>query len=530
MAATTRSRTTIRCTSARSGARARRRPPRRAGAPTSCSSWALGSGSSRASTTRDTSSPARPSSRWTSTAGTSAASTPWRWGSRPTRARLSRPSWTRWRKTHVRRAAETWQGEARELRARREARLLADAALDGTPIKPQRVYAELRRALPPDTIVTLDAGAAPAYGYDRLRFTRPRTFLTPLDLGCLGFAFPAALGAKLGRPDAPVLAIHGDGGFLMNAQELETAVRHGIAAVTLVMNNNGWGSEKAYQRAFYQARYVGADLGNPRFDRYAELFGARGYYVERPEAIGEVMRAALAAGRPAIVEIPIDPDELPAPATAAGRRELGRDAPGRRLSRRARPGGARRHRGRVSPEARAPHGDVGRSRRPPRPGEGRGVLRRRHLGDPGEPDGRRARTAAHPEVGHRRRQDRPRRCAGPRDPGGHHRRGQRGARRGVHAPPDARRAAAPAGGGGGVPRRRRGTGPAGTPASRPGSSGASASGSSGSARSAARWRSGSRRSTSTSATSTSGGRRRRRSRPSGCASRSSTRSWPRPTS
>ena len=70
-------------------------------------------------------------------------------------------------------------------------------------VKPQRVYAELRRALPPDTIVALDAGAAPAYGYDRLQFARPRTFLTPLDLGGLGFAFPEALGAKLGRPEAP---------------------------------------------------------------------------------------------------------------------------------------------------------------------------------------------------------------------------------------------------------------------------------------------------------------------------------------
>src|SRR5262249_54953371 len=78
-------------------------------------------------------------------------------------------------------APDAWQREARELGAGREARLLADAGLDVTPIKPQRVYAELRRALPPDTIVTLDAGAAPAYGYDRLRFTRPRTFLTPLD-------------------------------------------------------------------------------------------------------------------------------------------------------------------------------------------------------------------------------------------------------------------------------------------------------------------------------------------------------------
>jgi acetolactate synthase-1/2/3 large subunit/sulfoacetaldehyde acetyltransferase len=147
---------------------------------------------------------------------------------------------------------------------------LDETAFDAVPVKPQRVYAELRRVLPPDAIVTLDAGAAPAYGYDRLQFLRPRTFLTPLDLGGLGFAFPAALGAKLGRPGAPALAIHGDGGLLMNAQELETAVRHGIAAVALVLNNNCWGSEKAYQRHFYGARYVGVDIGNPRFDRYAE--------------------------------------------------------------------------------------------------------------------------------------------------------------------------------------------------------------------------------------------------------------------
>lgn len=223
--------------------------------------------------------------------------------------------------TRARPAPDAWQAEARELRARREARLDAEAALDVRPVKPQRVYAELRRALPPDTIVALDAGAAPAYGYDRLRFTRPRTLLTPLDLGVLGFAYPAALGAKLGRPDAPALAIHGDGGFLMNAQELETAVRHRIPAVALVMNNNCWGSEKAYQRHFYGGRYVGTDLGNPRFDRYAELFGARGYYVDRPEAIADTVRAALDADQPAVIEIPIDPDEFPVPATAARRRD-----------------------------------------------------------------------------------------------------------------------------------------------------------------------------------------------------------------
>ena len=213
-------------------------------------------------------------------------------------------------------APPAWRREAEALRAQRRARLDAEGSLSASPMKPQRVYAELRRVLPADTIVALDAGAAPAYGYDRLRFERARTFLTPLDLGGLGFAFPEALGAKLGRADAPVLAIHGDGGFLMNAQEIETAVRHRINVVTLVMNNNCWGSEKAYQRQFFGGRYIGCDIGNPRYDAYARLFGAAGFYVEHPDQVGDVMKAALACGQPAIVEVPIDPDELPTPVAA----------------------------------------------------------------------------------------------------------------------------------------------------------------------------------------------------------------------
>jgi thiamine pyrophosphate-dependent acetolactate synthase large subunit-like protein len=213
-------------------------------------------------------------------------------------------------------APPAWRAEAEALRAQRQARLAAEAQLSGKPLKPQRVYAELRRVLPPDAIVALDAGAAPAYGYDRLHFARARTFLTPLDLGGLGFAFPEALGAKLGRPEAPVLAIHGDGGFLMNAQEIETAVRHGINVVTLVMNNNCWGSEKAYQRQFFGGRYIGCDIGNPRYDELARLFGAAGFYVEHPDQVGDAVKAAFAAGAPAVVEVPIDPDELPTPAAA----------------------------------------------------------------------------------------------------------------------------------------------------------------------------------------------------------------------
>lgn len=97
---------------------------------------------------------------------------------------------------------EAWQAEARRLRDTRQSRLEEKGNLSTLPVKPQRVYNELRRVLPADTIVALDAGAAPAYGYDRLHFSIPRTFITPLDLGTLGLSFPAALGAKLGRPGA----------------------------------------------------------------------------------------------------------------------------------------------------------------------------------------------------------------------------------------------------------------------------------------------------------------------------------------
>ena len=220
---------------------------------------------------------------------------------------------------HTAKTSAAWQEEARTLHDARRSRLAQETNLISLPLKPQRIYAELRRVLPPETVVTLDAGAAPAYGYDRLQFSKPRTFFTPLDLGGLGFAFPTALGAKLGRPEAPVLAIHGDGGFLMNAQELETAVRHGINVVTLVMNNNCWGSEKAYQKHFYQGRYVGADIENPRYDKYAELFGAQGFYIEHRDQIGDAVQAALTCGKPAVIEIPIDPDEFPIPATAVRR-------------------------------------------------------------------------------------------------------------------------------------------------------------------------------------------------------------------
>ncbi|HEX9871759.1 MAG TPA: thiamine pyrophosphate-binding protein, partial [Candidatus Tectomicrobia bacterium] len=199
-------------------------------------------------------------------------------------------------------------------RQRRQQRLESVGASDRLPLKPQRVYRALREVLPRDTIVTIDAGAAASHAYNQLDFYEPRTFITPGDLGSVGAGFPSALGAKLARPDRPVVCLCGDGGFLMTSQDLETAVRERIPVVTVVMTNNCWGSEKAYQKYFFNERYVGSDFSNPPFDEYARLFGALGLRVEKAEELRAALEQALAATVPSVVEIPVDPDELPFPA------------------------------------------------------------------------------------------------------------------------------------------------------------------------------------------------------------------------
>jgi acetolactate synthase-1/2/3 large subunit/sulfoacetaldehyde acetyltransferase len=207
-----------------------------------------------------------------------------------------------------------WVEDIGQWAARRRERLEDEERLESTPMKPQRVYAELRKVMPENAIVALDAGVGPNFGQDRLHFPQPRSLMMSLDLGGLGFSFPAALGAKFAAPDRPVVNFNGDGGFLFNAQEFATAVRYGLRVVTVILNNDCWGSEKAYQRDAFNERYVGADTNNPRFDKYAEIFGGAGFYVDRPADIGNAFLEALEADGPSIIEIPVDPAELPRPA------------------------------------------------------------------------------------------------------------------------------------------------------------------------------------------------------------------------
>jgi acetolactate synthase-1/2/3 large subunit/sulfoacetaldehyde acetyltransferase len=216
-----------------------------------------------------------------------------------------------------------WQGEIAELAARRQARLQSELEQPGEiTMLPQQVYPELRKVLPKDCMVTLDAGVAQGLAYDRLHFDLPRTFFNYAGQGGLGMGYCVGLGTKLGRPDRPAMSLQGDGGFLYTAQEINTAVRWRIPLVSIVLNNGCHGAEKAQQQRFFDQKYIGVDLVNPRFDKLAEVYGARGFYVERPQDVAAAVHAALALDEPSVIEVPVAeyfPPAAPLPGRSGSR-------------------------------------------------------------------------------------------------------------------------------------------------------------------------------------------------------------------
>jgi len=186
----------------------------------------------------------------------------------------------------------------------------ADAVVDADQIQPSGLFKTLRDVLPRDAAITMDAGTLCLQATDAMNYWQPPCLFTPLDFGLVGFSFACGLGIKAARPDRTVVSLMGDGGFGMTISELSTAVDHGINTVTIVMNNKCWGAEKAYQRDFFGERYIGADVSSPAFDKAAELYGAAGFKVDRLSEIGEAVDAALTCGKPAVIDIAVDPKAL----------------------------------------------------------------------------------------------------------------------------------------------------------------------------------------------------------------------------
>ena len=125
-----------------------------------------------------------------------------------------------------------------------------DKVVDKFPIQPATLFKHLRNVLPKNSAITLDAGTLCLQATDALKYYDPPSLFTPLDFGLVGFSFACGLGVKVARPDKTVVSLMGDGGFGMTVSELSTAVNYGINTITIVMNNQSWGAEKAYQKDF----------------------------------------------------------------------------------------------------------------------------------------------------------------------------------------------------------------------------------------------------------------------------------------
>ena len=185
-----------------------------------------------------------------------------------------------------------------------------DADINSKIIQPSGLFKELRKIIPKGSSITLDAGTLCLQATDEFNFFEPKSLFTPLDFGLVGFSFAAGLGVKLAKPDFPVFSLMGDGGFGMTVSELSTAVHHKINTITIVMNNKSWGAEKAYQRDFYDQRYIGADIDSPPFHKLAEIYGAKGYHVAKLEDLNSVIADALVCNKPAVINVDVDPKAL----------------------------------------------------------------------------------------------------------------------------------------------------------------------------------------------------------------------------
>ena len=192
-----------------------------------------------------------------------------------------------------------------DLRMSLLADLEAGAANDGWPITPQRAVADLRRALEPHDIVVSDVGAHKVWIARLFQAYEPNTVIISNGFAAMGIALPGAIAAKLVHPDRRVVALCGDGGFLMNSQELETARRLNAAVTVVIWRDDAYGLIDWKQRTEFGRPYA-VEFGNPDFVDYARSFGIAGFRPESASDLYPTIMRALNVDGPSLVEVPID--------------------------------------------------------------------------------------------------------------------------------------------------------------------------------------------------------------------------------
>ncbi|HFV9295640.1 acetolactate synthase large subunit [Serratia fonticola] len=176
------------------------------------------------------------------------------------------------------------------------------------PIKPQRVVADIRAAMGDNDIVLADTGAVKMWMSRLYPTYEPLTCITSNGLSTMAFSLPGAMAAKLAYPDRNVLAVMGDGSFMMNSQEIETAVRENIPLVVLVWVDNSYGLIK-WKMDIEEGAHDTVDFGNPDFVKYAESFGANGYHINSADELLPTLNRALSENGVSIISCPVDYSE-----------------------------------------------------------------------------------------------------------------------------------------------------------------------------------------------------------------------------
>jgi acetolactate synthase-1/2/3 large subunit len=176
------------------------------------------------------------------------------------------------------------------------------------PVKPQKLIWDLRTAMELEDIAICDVGAHKMWMARMFRCEYPNTCLISNGFASMGIAVPGAIGARLAYPDCNVVAVTGDAGFMMNSQEIETAVRLNIAMVVLIWNDSGYGLIEWKQLNAF-GRKSNVDFDNPDFVAYAESFGAKGYRIDKTEDLIPTLRQALAEDGVSIIDCPVDYSE-----------------------------------------------------------------------------------------------------------------------------------------------------------------------------------------------------------------------------
>ena len=179
------------------------------------------------------------------------------------------------------------------------------AADTSFPVKPQKILWDLRQALEPEDIVISDVGAHKMWVARMYKAERPNTCIISNGFASMGIALPGAIGARIAHPDRAVVAVTGDAGFLMNSQELETAIRIGTPIVVLVWSDAEYGLIK-WKQMMHFGRESHIRFTNPDFVRYAESFGAAGFRVESAGELSAVLREALSHDGVSVIDCPVD--------------------------------------------------------------------------------------------------------------------------------------------------------------------------------------------------------------------------------